>query len=104
MIVESMNDQEFVLEVTRDYFDEMREYVIRAMIKKGRIKRRHASNYISKRGNKWLIVYRPEYGGQYSLHIKRDQPRKWFTWYSLILSQNGITLFGFNKHVADRIS
>jgi len=104
MIVESMNDQEFVLEVIRDYFDEMRDYVIGAMTKKGKIKRRQVSNYTSNRGNKWLIIYRPKYDGQSSLHIKRPQPRKWFTWYSLILAQNSITLFGFNKHVAKRIS
>jgi hypothetical protein len=104
MIVESMSDQEFVLEVTRDYFDEMREYVIRAMIKKGKIKRRQSSSYTSKKGNIWLIIFRPEYDGQSSLHIKRPQPKEWYTWYNLILGQNSITLFGFNKHVAERIS
>ncbi len=103
MIVETMNDKEFVLEVVRDFFDEMRDYVVRAMTKK-KIKSRHASNYTSKRGNNWHIIYRPEYGGQYGLHIKRLQPKEWFTWYSLILTQNSITLFGFNKHVAERIS
>jgi hypothetical protein len=104
MIVESMNDKEFALEVVRDFLEEMRNYVIRAMDAKGRSKKRHVSNYISKRGNKWFLVYRPEYDGQISLHIKRPQPKKWFTWYSLILAQKSITLFGFNKHVADRIS
>jgi hypothetical protein len=103
MIVESMNDKEFVLEVVRDFFDEMRDYIVRAMTKK-KIKIRHASNYTSKRGNKWHIIYRPEYDGQSSLHIKRPQPKEWFTWYSLILAQNSITLFGFSKHVAERIS
>jgi hypothetical protein len=103
MIVEGMNDSEFALEVVRDFFDEMRDYVIRAMTKK-KINKRHASNYTSKRGNNWHIIYRPEYGGQYSLHIKRQQPKGWFTWYSLILAPNSITLFGFNKHVAERIS
>lgn len=103
MVVENMDDQEFALEVVRDFFDEMRDYIIRAMEKK-KIKVRHASNYISKRRNKWFIIYRPEYDGQSSLHIKRPQPKNWFTWYSLILAPNSITLFGFNKHVADRIS
>lgn len=103
MIVESMNDQEFALEVVRDFFEEMRGYVIRAMTKK-KIKTRHSSNYTSKRGNNWHIIYRPEYGGQNSLHVKRPQPKGWFTWYSLILAPNTITLFGFNKHVAERIS
>lgn len=104
MVVESMSDSEFALEVIRDYFDEMRNYAERAIILKGKIKKRHASNYVSKRGNQWFIVYRPEYGGQYSLHVKRCQPREWFSWYSLILEQSGITLFGFNKHVAERIA
>lgn len=104
MIVESMNDSEFALEVIRDYFDEMRDYSERALVMKGKIKKRHASNYISKRGNQWFIIYRPEYGGQYSLHVKRLQPKEWFSWYSLILEPSGITLFGFNKHVAERIS
>jgi hypothetical protein len=104
MIVERMNDSEFALEVIRDYFDEMRNYAERALVLKGKIKKRHASNYVSKRGNQWFIIYRPEYGGQYSLHVKRCQPREWFSWYSLILEQGGITLFGFNKHVAERIS
>ena len=104
MIVESMSGREFTLEVTRDFFDETRDYVIRAINKKGRIKKRQASNYTSKKRNKWLIIYRPEYDGQCSLHIKRPQPKEWFTWYSLIIAQNGITLFGFNKHVAERIS
>jgi hypothetical protein len=105
MIVESMNDTEFVLEVIQDFFDEMREYMVRAMAKK-KINKRHASNYTSKRGNKWHIVYRPERGGQYSLHVKRPQPKEWFTWYSWILDseKKTITLFGFNKHVAQRIS
>lgn len=103
MVVENMNDKEFVLEVVRDLFDEMRDYVARAMTKK-KIKTRHASNYTSKRGNKWHIIYRPKYDGQSSLHIKRPQPNEWFTWYSLILGQSSITLFGFNKHVAERIS
>jgi hypothetical protein len=31
MIVESMNDSEFTLEVVRDYFDEMRAYAARAL-------------------------------------------------------------------------
>ncbi len=103
MIVESMNDKEFVIEVVRDFFDEMRDYVVRTMTKK-KIKSRHASNYTSKRGNQWFIIYRPEYGGQYSLHVKRPQPKELFSWYSLILEQSGMTLFGFNKHVAERIS
>jgi len=47
MIVEGMNDSEFVIEVARDFFDEMRDYVVRAMTKK-KIKSRHASNYTSK--------------------------------------------------------
>lgn len=104
MIVETMNDQEFVLEVARDYFDEMRDYVIRAMTKKGKIKRKQVSNYTSKRGNNWFIIYRPDYDGQSSLHVKRPQPKEWFTWYSVILANNSITLFGFNKHVGERIS
>lgn len=104
MIVESMNDSEFTLEVIRDYFNEMRDYPERALIMKGKIKKRHASNYVSKRRNQWFIIYRPEFRGQYSLHVKRPQPREWFSWYSLILAQNCITLFGFNKHVAERIS
>lgn len=103
MVVESMNDQEFALEVVRDYFDEMRGYVQGAVVKKGRIKKRHASNYTSKRRNQWLIIY-SESRGQCGLHIKRPQPKAWFTWYSLVFSYNTITLFGFNKHVAERIS
>ncbi len=104
MIVESMDDGEFALEVIRDYFSEMNEYVKRAMTKK-KIKNRHASNYNSKRGNKWHIIYSPKEGNQYSLHVKRPQPKGWFTWYSLILTQtNSITLFGYNKHVAERVS
>ncbi len=102
MIVESMNDQEFANEVVKDYFEEMQDYINRAMVKKGRIKVRHASNYTSERRNKWLIIYSPENGGQYSMHIKRIQPKDWFTWYSLIFAPNHITLFGFNKHVAER--
>lgn len=104
MIVEGMNDAEFVLEVVRDYFDEMRGYVIRAMTKKGRVKTRHGSNYTSNKGNKWYIIYRPEYGGQVGLFVKRPKPKGWFSWYAFILFQDGITLFGFNKHVAERIS
>lgn len=104
MIVESMNDSEFTREVIRDYFDEMRNYPERALIMKGKIKKRHSANYISKRGNNWFIVYSPMNGGQYSLHVKRPQPKEWFSWYSLILTQSGITLFGYNKHVAERIS
>jgi hypothetical protein len=104
MIVESMNDQEFVLEVSRDYFDEMREYSIRALTKKGKIKKRHASNYASKKRNNWTIIYRPENGGQCGLYIKRLQPNSWFTWYSLVLTHEGLTLVGFNKHIAERIS
>lgn len=103
MIVEGMNDSEFALEVVRDFFEEMRGYVGRAMSKK-KIKTRHASSYTSKRGNNWLIIYRPEYGGQNSLSVKRPQPKGWYTWYSLILAPSTITLFGFNKHVAERIS
>lgn len=104
MIVESMNDSEFVLEVIRDYFDEMRDYVIRAMTKKGKIKRRQTSKYVSIRGNQWLIIYRPEYDGQVGLYVKRLQRKGWFSWYAFILTHNGITLFGFNKHVAERFS
>ena len=103
MIVESMNDKEFAQEVVTDFFNEMNDYVKRAMTKK-KIKNRHASNYNSKRGNKWLIIYRPKGGGQSSLHVKRPQPKGWFTWYSLILAPNCFTLFGFNKHVAERVS
>jgi hypothetical protein len=69
MIVESMNDQEFVLEVMRDYFNEMRDYAIRALIKKGKIKKRHSSNYSSKRGNNWFIVYSPEAGGHVGVRL-----------------------------------
>jgi hypothetical protein len=104
MIVESMNDSEFALEVVRDYFDEMRAYAARALTMKGKIKRKHSANYRSKKGNQWFIVYRPEFGGQCSLHVKRPQPKNWFTWYSLVLQPGGWTLFGFNKHVAERIS
>jgi hypothetical protein len=104
MIVESMNDSEFAVEVVRDYYDEMRGYSASAIIKKGKIKRRHASRYTSKRGDKWLLVYRPEYAAQIGLHVKRSQPKEWFTWYSLVFTPIGITLFGFNKHVAERIS
>jgi hypothetical protein len=103
MIVESMDDGEFALEVVRDYLSEMNDYINRALTKK-KIKNRHASNYNSKRGNKWYIIYRPEGGGQTSLHVKRPQPKGWFTWYSLILAPNCFTLFGFNKHVAERVS
>lgn len=103
MIVESMDDSEFVLEVVRDFLDEMRFYVLRAMAKK-KIKTRHASNYTSKRGNQWFIIYRPEAGGRFTLSVKRPQPKEWFTWYSLILAPQNITLFGFTKHVAQRIS
>jgi len=102
MIVESMNDREFVLEVVRDYFDELGSHV---MTNYSEISNRDVNNYTSKRGNKWLIVSRPDYEGQCSLHIKRLQPKKWFTWYSLVLSPpHRITLIGFNKHVAERIS
>lgn len=103
MIVESMNDKEFAQEVVTDFFNEMNDYVKRAMTKK-KIKNRHASNYNSKRGNKWHIIYSPKEGGQFSLHVKRPQPKGWFTWYSLILTPNCFTLFGFNKHVAERVS
>lgn len=85
MIVESMDDKEFVQEVVRDFFGEMRDYTERAMTKK-KIKNRHASNYNSKRGNKWHIIYRPKGEGQCSLHIKRPQPKGWFTWYSFDIS------------------
>ncbi len=56
MIVESMSDSEFALEVIRDYFNEMMEYPERALKMKGKIKKRHASNYKSKRGNQWFII------------------------------------------------
>jgi len=104
MIVESMNDFEFVKEVIDDYSEEMREYVNRAMTYKGKLKKRHKSNYRSKRGNYWLLIYTPERGGQSSMYVKRPQPNNWFTWYSLMIIPTGITLFGFNKHVAERIS
>lgn len=103
MIVESMNDSEFVLEVVRDYFDEMRDYVVRAMMKK-KITKRHASSYTSKRGNNWFITYRPEDGGQCGLSVKRLQRNERFIWYSLILQPSGMTLFGFTKHVGERLS
>jgi hypothetical protein len=103
MIVENMNDKEFVLEVVRDFFDEMRGHVISSMQEK-KIEIRLSNDYTSKRGNKWLLLYRPEYNGQIGLYVKRIQPKKWFTWYGLILAPNSITLFGFNKHVAERIS
>ncbi|WP_422353891.1 hypothetical protein [Roseivirga pacifica] len=104
MLVESMSDMEFVLEVVRDFNDEMMHYVKRAVEKKGRIKRRQASSYKSKKGNHWLIIYRPQYEGQVGLYIKRPQTNNRYTWYALMPSYNGITLFGFNKHVAQRIS
>jgi hypothetical protein len=105
MIVESMTDQEFAKEVITDFFYEMKAYINRALAYKGKTKRRHMSTYISKRGNKWLLIYTPERGGQSSMHVKRPQPKEWFTWYSLmLLPNNSITLFGFNKHVAQRIS
>jgi len=104
MIVEGMNDQEFVLEVIRDFFDEIRHYVVSTVANKGKIEVRHTSDYTSKRGNKWFLIFRPEFDGQFSIHVKRPQPKEWFTWYSLILQQTNITLFGFNKHVAKRIS
>ncbi len=101
MIVKGMNDSEFVLEVVRDYFDELGEHVT---TRNFNTVERNASNHTSKRGNKWLIVYRPDFGGQCSLHVKRIQ-NNWFTWYSLIpLPPHQITLIGFNKHVAQRIS
>lgn len=104
MIVESMNDSEFILEVIKDYFDEMRDYAIRALAKKNRIKKRHSANYTSKRGNIWFIVYRPENRGQYSLHVKRLQTNERFIWYTIILQPGSITLFGFTKHVGVRLS
>lgn len=104
MLVESMNDMEFVLEVVRDFNDEMMHYVKRAVEKKGRIKRRQASNYKSKKGNHWLIIYRPQYEGQVGIYVRRPQPNNWYTWYAWIAAHNGVTLFGFNKHVAERIS
>lgn len=104
MIVERMTDSEFALEVVRDYFDEMREYVVRALNKKGKIKGRHSANFVSKRGNRWFIVYRPEKGGQCSLHVKRPQTRDRYIWYSLILHPLSITLFGFTKHVGERLA
>jgi hypothetical protein len=104
MIVERMNDKEFVLEVVRDFFDEIRFYVASSVTSKGKIESRHTSDYTSKRGNKWFLVFRPEFGGEFSLHVKRPQPKEWFTWYTLILLPDNITLFGFNKHVAERIS
>lgn len=104
MIVESMNDREFAKEVVKDFFEEMFDYIDRAKAKKGRIKKKHASNYISKRGNKWHFIYSPRHGGQVGIYIKRPQSKGWFTWYSLIFALNQITLFGFNKHVAERVS
>lgn len=104
MIVERMNDAEFAAEVVTDYFNEMREYAKRALIRKGRIKTRHSANYTSKRGNNWFIVYRPEMGGQHSLHVKRPQAGNRFIWYSLILYPTSIILFGFTKHVGVRLT
>jgi hypothetical protein len=104
MIVESMNDQEFAEEVVRDFFGEMMDYIERAKSQKGRIKKKHSSNYTSKRGNKWHLIHSSMEGGQVGMYIKRIQPKGWFTWYSLIFAANQITLFGFNKHVAQRIS
>ncbi len=104
MIVESMNDKEFAEEVVRDFFGEMLDYIDRAKVNKGRIKKRHASNYTSERGNKWHFIYSPREGGQMGTYIKRIQPKGWFTWYSLMFALNHITLFGFNKHVAERVS
>ncbi|MBL7839387.1 MAG: hypothetical protein JNJ75_04540 [Cyclobacteriaceae bacterium] len=104
MIVERMTDKEFAVEVVTDYFNEMREYAKRAVIKKGKIKTRHSANYTSKRGNNWFIVYRPEMGGQHSLHVKRLQTGDRFIWYSLVLHPTSITLFGFTKHVGVRLA
>lgn len=104
MIVEKMDDAEFATEVVTDYFNEMREYAARALIRKGKIRKRHSANYTSKRGSKWFIVYRPEMGGQYSLHVKRPQTRDRYIWYSLILHPTCITLFGFTKHVGVRLA
>jgi hypothetical protein len=104
MLVESMDDKEFVLEVVRDFYDEMMGYIDRAIKKKGRIKRRCASQYKSKKGNYWLMIYRPEYSGEIGIYIRRPQPKNWYTWYAWIPTHTGITLFGFNKHVAHRIS
>jgi hypothetical protein len=104
MIVESMTDQEFCKEVITDFSSEMQAYVQRALSYPGKTKTRHKSIYTSKRGNKWLLIYTPERGGQSSMHVKRPLPKEGFTWYSLMQMPNGITLFGFNKHVAQRIS
>lgn len=105
MIVESMTDQEFAKEVITDFFSEMQPYIRRALEYKGKTKKRHKSTYTSKRGNRWLLIYTPERGGQSSMHVKRLQPNERFTWYSLLQPQNNsMTLFGFNKHVAQRIS
>jgi hypothetical protein len=41
MIVESMNDREFVLEVVRDFFDEMRDYIVNMMGKVASISDAH---------------------------------------------------------------
>lgn len=77
MIVESMNDQEFAEEVVRDFLGEIIDYIDRAKAKKGRIKKRHSSNYTSKRGNKWHLIYSPRGGGQMGIYIKRIQPKGW---------------------------
>jgi hypothetical protein len=103
MIVESMNDHEFASEVITDFFAEMNDYVQRALSKK-KIKSKHSSNYTSKRRNEWFIIYGPANSGQWGIHVKRPQPKEWFTWYSLMFVPPRITLFGFNKHVAQRIS
>lgn len=104
MLVEGMDDKEFVVEVVRDFNDEMMAYINRAVKKKGRIKRRQASQYKSKKGNVWLMIYRPDYNGQVGIYIRRPQTKNRYTWYAWIPTHTGITLFGFNKHVAQRIS
>jgi len=55
MIVESMNDQEFALEVIRDFFDDMRDrdFAIRAMTKTER----------SSRGTRVIILQKGEING-----------------------------------------
>jgi hypothetical protein len=104
MLVENMDDKEFVLEVVRDFNDEMMGYIDRSLKKKGRIKRRQSSQYKSKKANDWLMIYGPEYAGEVGIYIRRPQPKNWYTWYAWIPTHSGITLFGVNKHVAQRIS
>jgi len=51
-----MND---VVEVVRDYVEEMREYIMRALLKK-KIRSRHLSHCKSHRRNWWYSVLSPE--------------------------------------------